>query len=455
MTSSTFKQLARHALAPDDANYDALKAKHFIFDDSASPLLDVLATKHRTKKSFLKGFTKLHLFVVTLRCDHSCLYCQVSRQSEDRAAFDMTPATAKKAIDLMLRTPSPVITMEFQGGEPLLNFELIRFMVAYSEARNATLGKRIDRVITTNLSRMTPDIMAYCREHGIMLSTSLDGPEWLHNSNRPKRGDDSHSLVVKNVEAVRSTVGPDAVAALMTTTRRSLPHVREIIDEYVARGFASIFLRSISPYGFALRTSDSTGYLTADFLKFYCEGLRYIIQLNKNGISLTEGYAKIILTKILTPFPTGFTDLQSPAATGIGAVVYNYDGDVYASDESRMLAEMHDKTFRLGNVHEHSYDELFRSEALRALVRASVNESLPGCSDCPYQAYCGADPVFHHATQGDPVGHRPTSEFCRKNMSIITELFRYIEVGDRDVMRIFWSWITDRGVSGGQACPAQ
>jgi radical SAM protein with 4Fe4S-binding SPASM domain len=167
---------------------------------------------------------------------------------------------------------------------------------------------------------------------------------------------------------------------------------------------------------------------------------------------MTEIYAKIILTKILTPFPTSFTDLQSPASAGIGAVVYNYDGDVYMTDEARMLAEMGDKTFRLGNVHEHSYEQLFRGETLRALIAASVNESLPGCSDCPYQLYCGADPIRHHATQGDVVGHRPTSEFCQKNMGVINELFRYIRAGDRDVMRIFWAWIYDRSVSEGSTC---
>src|SRR5947209_9485636 len=61
--------------------YLDLKAKHFVYDKSSSPLLDVLATKYRTKRSFLDGFTKLHIFVVTLRCEHSCLYCQVSRQT--------------------------------------------------------------------------------------------------------------------------------------------------------------------------------------------------------------------------------------------------------------------------------------------------------------------------------------------------------------------------------------
>jgi len=450
---TTFRSFATHALTAEDPAYLELKAKHFLSDETSSPLLDILATKYRTKESFLRGFTKLHLFVVTLRCDHSCLYCQVSRQSEDRAAYDMKPSTARRAVDMMLKTPAHSITMEFQGGEPLLNFPLIQFMVEYSEARNREIGKHIDRVITTNLSLATPAILEYCRDHKIAISTSLDGPEWLHNANRPRPGNDSYAKVIANIELARSIVG--SVDALMTTTRRSLKHVKEIIDEYVARGFRSIFLRAISPYGFAVKTKGKTGYFTDEFLDFYREGLSYILELNRRGVEITEIYARILLTKILTPFPTSFTDLQSPAALGIGAVVYNYDGDVYASDESRMLAEMKDKTFRLGNVHDDTYEKIFKSAKLRSMIAASVNESLPGCSDCAYQLYCGADPVFHHATQGDMMGHRPTSEFCRKNMAIINELLRYIQSEDKDVMRIFWAWVYNRRVTEEASCPVK
>jgi uncharacterized protein len=317
------------------------------------------------------------------------------------------------------------------------------------------MGKQIDRVITTNLSKATPEILEFCRDKKIALSTSLDGPEWLHNANRPRPGSDGHAKVIEGIALARSIIGPGSVDALMTTTRRSLKHAREIIDEYVSHGFHSIFLRSISPYGFAVKTRGKTGYLTDEFLEFYREGLSYILELNRRGVEMTEIFAKILLTKILTPFPTGFTDLQSPAGLGIGAVVYNYDGDVYASDESRMLAEMNDKTFRLGNVHEDTYDAIFRSPTLRSMVAASVNESLPGCSDCAFQLYCGADPVFHHATQGDMMGHRPTSEFCRKNMAIINELLRYVDSGDKDVMRIFWGWVYDRRLEEEAACPVK
>jgi hypothetical protein len=68
-----------------------------------------------------------------------------------------------------------------------------------------------------------------------------------------------------------------------------------------------------------------------------------------------------------------------------------------------------------------------------------TNESLPGCSDCAFQPYCGADPVFHHATQQNLAGHRPTSGFCQRNMGIIRHLFGLME--DKRIEYIFRTWL--------------
>src|SRR5207248_2941865 len=133
---------------------------------------------------------------------------------------------------------------------------------------------------------------------------------------------------------------------------------------------------------------------------------------------------------------TGYVDLQSPAGAGIGVAVYNYDGMVYPTDESRMLAAMGDDAFCLGDVQTNTYEELFGGPQLRALVESSVMASMPGCSDCAFQPYCGADPVFHYATQGDPVGHRPTSSFHQKHYALITSLLRRYN-DDDDTRRIF------------------
>ncbi len=437
-----FEELVGHRLASSSPEHADLEAKHFLATGSSDLSIELLATKYRTKKSFLDGFTKLHLFVVTLRCDHTCRYCQVSRVSADRARFDMSRETARRAIDLVFRSPARALKIEFQGGESLLNFELIRFVVEEVERRNAAEGRRIEFVVATNLVPLTEEILEFLREHSVLVSTSLDGPAFLHDANRPRPGRNSHEITVRNLERVRASLGHDRISAVMTTTERSLSHPREIVDEYVRLGFDAIFLRSISPYGFAVRTGEALRYQIDQFLAFYREALDHIVELNRSGVDFVEIYAQIFLTRMLTPFATGYVDLQSPAGAGIGAVAYNYDGDVYASDEARMLAEMGDRGLRLGNVHTDSYEEIFGGETVRALVNGSILETMPGCAECAFAPYCGADPVFHYRTQGDLVGHRPTSAFCAKNMGILRHLFGLLRGDEPFVRDLVLSWAT-------------
>jgi len=437
-----FLDLVRHQLSPHHPRYSDLKSKHFLADGTSNVPVELLATKYRTKKGFLDGFTKLHMFVVTLRCDHSCHYCQVSRVSTNRTRFDMSVDTARRAVDLMFQSPSPVLKIEFQGGEPLLNFDAIRFIVEYSKERNKTEGRELEYVATTNLVPITDEVLDFFKRHSILVSTSLDGPSFIHDANRARKGNDSYDIMIRNLERVRRALGHDQVSAIMTTTKLSLRHPRDIVDEYVHQGFSSIFLRSISPYGFASRTGEAARYEMSEFLSFYEQALEYIINMNRRGIDFTEVYAQILLRKVLTPFPTGYVDLQSPAGAGLGAVAYNYNGDVYASDESRMLAEMGDESFRLGNVHSDHYGKIFGGDTLRSLAAASVLETLPGCTECAFLPYCGADPVFHHRTQGDVVGHRPTSAFCQKSMSVLRHLFGLLRQGDPFIDALFTRWAT-------------
>jgi His-Xaa-Ser system radical SAM maturase HxsB len=444
--SGTAQRVIRKQLSCDSDLFSTLKAKQFLFEEASPPLLDLLATKYRTKHSFLEGFTKLHIVVVTLRCDHSCHYCQVSRQTADKKRYDMSPEVAEKSVELMMRSPSRHITMELQGGEPLLAFDAIKHIVTIAKRRAKVANKQMQIVVTTNLANATDEILCYLRDEGIKISTSLDGPAFIHNANRPRPGNDSYELTVRNIDRARKILGFDQVAALMTTTQLSLQHPTEIIDEYVRREFHSIFLRPLSPYGFAVRTRRHTGYRLENFLDFYKTGLAHILEINRRGYDLEEVYTKILLTKILTPYGTGYVDLQSPAGAGISVLVYNYDGDVYATDESRMLAEMGDHTFRLGNVLSNTYEDIFTGEPFLNILSASCNQSINGCSDCAFQTYCGADPVFNYATQGDIFGDRPSSSFCHRNMEIIKHLFEMISSADAELMRIFLAWVQTRNL---------
>ena len=436
----TIVKFVKKEISPTSNIYNKLKANHFLIDSDSNVAIDLLALKYRTKYAPISNFTSLHMFVVTLRCEHSCPYCQVSRQSEDRVAFDMDTATADKALEFTFKSPSPQIKIEFQGGEPLLNFELIKYIVEKAEERNLLECRNLQFVIATNLALINDDILSFCLAHNVYISTSLDGPEDLHNLNRPKPGRNSYVLTIEGIKKVRSVLGPDKIAALMTTTKRSLPSVRDIIDEYIKQGFNSIFLRPLNPFGFAITTKAFYSYNEDEWINFYKTGLDYILNLNKQGLFFVEQYSALILNKMLTPFGTSFVDLQSPSGIGISCIVFNYDGDVYASDESRMLAEMGDKTFRLGSLHNDSYEDIMLADSLLDPLEQSIAESVPMCQDCGFQTFCGSAPVYHYATQGDFVGHKVFSGFCKKNMSIFRYLITKMEDDDK-AKEILMRWI--------------
>jgi His-Xaa-Ser system radical SAM maturase HxsB len=443
ISDDEFSAFVQHRLAPDSTAYLDLLGRNFLCEAHRDTAVRVLSTRIRTRKAFLAGFTKLHILVVSLRCEHSCHYCQVSRVTSDRTRYDMSEETASRALDLVFRSPARELKIELQGGEPLLNFERIVQIVTDAETRAANANRKVDFVVTTNLALLDDAMLAFFRQHGVALSCSLDGPSFIHNASRPRPDGDSHERTVRGIELAREALGVDRVAALMTTTRLSLDHPREIVDEYVRLGFGSIFIRQLSPYGFAQRSSRTRGYTTDEFLDFYVRALDYIIELNARGVFVAEAYAQLLLTRMLTPMATGYVDLQSPAGAAVGVAVYNYDGDVYPSDEARMLVEMGDRSLRLGNVHRDSYEEIFGGRLARALVANSCTESLPGCSDCAFQPFCGADPVFHYATQGDFVPHIPTSTFHRKHEFLIRHLLRLYRSSDV-IQEIFWSWIDPR-----------
>ena len=432
-------ELVNKKLLEDDPIFPDLRSKQFVYYPDEKAPLELLGLKYRTKLSRLALFTNLHIFVVTLRCDHSCPYCQVSRQSEDKNSFDMTKEMADKSIDLVFRSPSPAVKIEFQGGEPLLNFDLVKYIVHRAEEINQSEGKNLQFVIATTLSLLTDDILMFCKEHNIFISSSLDGPEILHNKNRPRPGKNSHQKFIECLNKARNVLGFDRVSALMTTTDNSLTQAKEIIDEYVDLGFEGIFLRPLSPYGFAIKTKKFLAYQTDSWLEFYKKGLDYIIELNKKGVNFTEQYSSIILSKILTSNDPGYVDLMNPSGIGIAAIVFNYNGNVYASDESRMLAEMNDEKFNLGNVLDNTYEEIMLSDTLLDALEDSFTLSAPMCSDCSYESYCGADPIYHHATQKDMVGRKYESDFCRKNMSIFKHLITLME-SDKTTRQLFLRW---------------
>src|SRR5258708_4246560 len=141
LTQEEFNRLTGLQLSACDDLYEKAYAAHLITRKGQHAQHQLLALRLRSRMAFLRQVTPLHLFVVTLRCEHSCPYCQVSCQSADRSRYDMSEETAYRALQIALDSPSSRIKIEFQGGEPLLNFDLIEKIVLAAKSRDPRLEK--------------------------------------------------------------------------------------------------------------------------------------------------------------------------------------------------------------------------------------------------------------------------------------------------------------------------
>lgn len=440
-----FNAFVKQKLQVNDRYYNKLKAKHFLTnEEEKETVIEMLATKLRTRKEFIMNFTSLHMIVITLRCNCLCKYCHASSVDLESKNYDMDWETAKKTMDTIFQTPSMDIKIEYQGGEPLLNWDILKQSVLYAEFLNKIAKKKLGFVICTNLMNITDEQIKFCKKHNVEISSSLDGTKEIHDCNRVSRiYDSSYEAFVNNSTRVRKVLGDDGCSPLLTITNKNINRLHEVIDEYVKQGYQSIFLRALNPYGNAIKNKDSLGYSVEEYVNAYKDALSYIIGLNRKGICFTECFTALFLSRILTPFSTGFVDLQSPSGAGISGTIYNYDGKVYPADEGRMLARMGDDFFCMGTVN-NTYDELFNGKVIRDIVFNSCVENMPVCSECVYQQYCGTDVIRNYLETKDLMGYRLNNDFCKKNKLILDYIFELLSKDDEQMLDIFWAWITRR-----------
>lgn len=390
----------------------------------------------RDIKSYTNIATSLHIFVVTTMCNMSCVYCQANNGIMV-SHLKMNKDIAEKSVDIALQSPSKILTFEFQGGEPLLNFEIIKYIVEYTEENK---GEHIvEYNIVSNLTLLTDEIIEFFKEYKFGISTSLDGNDELHNINRPfKNGEGTYKDVTEAISKLRNN--NIHIGAIETTTKFSLNSPEQLVKTYVDMGFDSIFIRPLTKLGKATIGWENIGYKAEQFIEFYRKATDELIELNKNGIFIKESHATIFLRKIMGQ-PVNYMELRSPCGAGIGQLAYYPDGNIFTCDEGRMLYEMGQDTFKLGNVFENEYKEIINNSVCKTACKASILESIPTCCDCVYQPYCGTCPVVNYANGEDIIEKEPRGYRCKIYQGILDYIFEKILENDKETIDILNSWI--------------
>lgn len=418
---------------------EKLKSNYFLFDENINIFSERVKEMIRGNKAYLFKSTNLHIFVLTNVCNLECIYCQ-AKDETCISPNKMSIETAEKCVDFALSSPSRFMTFEFQGGEPLANFDVLKHIVQYAESRKK--GKVISYSVVSNLTLLSNEIISFFKENNISVSASLDGPQIVHDINRPwKNGKGSYKYAIDGIKILKEN-GIN-VGAIQTTTKHSLSFPSEIIDQYVSIGQNSVFIRPLTCLGTAARVWDDIGYTAEEFLNFYEECLYYIIQLNLQGINICERHTIIFLRKILHSTSENYMELRSPCGASIGQLAYFYDGNIFTCDEGRMLHEMGYDNFLLGNVFDNSYDEIIQSPICKATCIASLLESQINCSDCVYQPYCGTCPVLNLAQENDIFMRKQNSYRCQIYSGMLKIIFSILKNGTEKEVAIMRGWVSN------------
>lgn len=432
LSQEEFKMFINEDERFDPELKEVMESEGFCYSDSSEGYIRRNMDAVREANSYLLTGTSLFILAVTNACNYRCVYCQANGMNK---ISHMNKEVAEQTLQRIKDSPSNDITIEFQGGEPLMNYEIIKYIVR--RGQEVLQNKKVQYTVVSNLSLLTEEMAVFFKENNVSVSTSIDGPMELHNYNRPeanKQG--SYSDTLRGIEILRSKgVFPGAI---QTTTSKSLACAKEIVDEYVRLGFGQIFLRPLTRLGAAARCWNQIGYDAEDFLKFYRMALNHIIDYNLKGIPVKEYHASILLSKILCGKSVNYMELRSPCGAGIGQVAITANGNVYTCDEGRMMAEMGDEAFCLGNVFTNDYNDWIQSSCCQAICTASLLETLPGCCDCVYKPYCGVCPVINYAIYGN-ITH-VSSERCKIYKGILGILFEIIKDRNEKTMRIFEEW---------------
>lgn len=339
-------------------------------------------------------------FHVTNACNLACRYCygqEVDGYVKDGEAMDWD--TAREAIDFLARrAPSNTpFTMIFFGGEPLMNYNLVRKCALYASGVFANAGKSIKYSITTNGTILNEEMIEFFTEHNFSIMISVDGTQSVHDTLRPFRGSGrpTYDLVAGNAAALIERL-PGRISARATICDIN-KNLWETSEHLRSMGFGNVVFgleTSTNSHEFHISQSNaerSYENLCSDILDSFERGRMRLVE----------------------PFPTLMRvvlfglDRAYPCGAGRTYVAIAPNGDLYPCHRFMGLDAQRIGDIRTG----------FQPKSTSRYWSLRVDDR-EVCSSCWAKRFCGGGCPFEHLTRTGDV-QLPHADHCRTIRRII------------------------------------
>lgn len=305
-------------------------------------------------------------------CNMNCAYC-----FGDKGAFEgirclLSLETGKNAIDFLLKNSGSRrnLELDFFGGEPLMNFDVVKELVQYGRDEEKKYGKNIRFTITTNGILLDDDKIEFINEHMDNVILSIDGrPEVNDRMRKTVNGKGTYDIITKNYKNfVSKREGLYYVRG--TFTRYNLDFAEDI-RHLIELGFSNVSVEPVvtdSRYEYALRDEDlETICKEYDRLSdMYIENAREGKPFDFFHFNVDLNQGPCVIKRI------------SGCGAGTEYVAVSPEGDIYPCHQF-----VGNTDYRLGNLK----DEAFENRLYDTFNRAHIYNK-QDCRDCWARFYC-------------------------------------------------------------------
>ena len=164
-------------------------------------------------------------------CNLACKYCFADEgEYHGQKRELMSLEVGKKAIDFLIENSGNRVNLEvdFFGGEPLMNFDVVKEIVAYGRSKEKEYNKNFRFTLTTNGVLLNDDVIDFCNKEISNVVLSLDGRKCVHDSMRPTRnGKGSYDIIVPKFKEFVEKRGDKSYYVRGTFTRHNLDFVED------------------------------------------------------------------------------------------------------------------------------------------------------------------------------------------------------------------------------------